>query len=33
VRSGLQLTAQSIFEQARAISEYQQTLGLVGKSE
>ena len=33
VRSGLQLTAQSIFEQARAISEYQQALGLVGKSE
>lgn len=33
VRSGLQLTAQSIFEQASAISEYQQALGLVGKSE
>jgi len=33
VRSGLQLTAQSIFEQARAISEYQQALGLVGKVE
>jgi uncharacterized protein (TIGR02117 family) len=33
VRSGLQLTAQSIFEQARAISEYQQALGVVGESE
>lgn len=29
VRSGLQLTAQSVFEQARFISNYQQSLGLI----
>lgn len=31
VRSGLQLTAQSVFEQAKAISEYQQAIGLIEK--
>lgn len=29
VRSGLKLTAQSVFEQVKYISEYQQTLGLI----
>lgn len=29
VRSGLQLTAQSVFEQAKAISAYQQSLGVI----
>lgn len=33
VRSSLQLTAQSVFEQARAISQYQQSLGLVDGNE
>lgn len=31
VRSGLQLTAQSVFEQAKFISSYQQALGLIEK--
>jgi uncharacterized protein (TIGR02117 family) len=31
VRSGLQLTAQSVFEQAKFISEYQQAIGLIEK--
>jgi uncharacterized protein (TIGR02117 family) len=33
VRSNLQLTAQSVFEQAKYISQYQQALGLLEKSE